>query len=270
MRQSRLGIIILTSLIGLMVVAGSIIDETTVDHSPDEKSRFEIKVTPLSNPATLASLGSRVVKGADGIVRMTWMEKVGKGSAQVLLSEYSKDGWTTPIGVFTGDLFVNWADFPSVAALENGALAVHWLQHNADGYGIRLARSSGKNLPFGPAQWLHDAEVGQEFGFASIMPQGGVFRAIWLDGRNLASQGEMQLRARTFSAQGSLGAEEIIDARVCECCTTAATVTGKGQLLCSYRGRTRSDVRDILVARHNEHGWSRPEVAHADDWVVPG
>lgn len=65
------------------------------------------------------------------------------------------------------------------------------------------------------------------------------------------------------------GPEEVLDARVCECCQTAAAMTKEGPVVV-YRGRSPEEIRDIRIVRRAGQSWASPSRVHADEWIVPG
>ena len=95
---------------------------------------------PTKIGAQEASLTSK-----DGILYMAWMEKVNT-QTKVMFSMKTANGWSKPAPVHIGyDLFVNWADFPSIAIFSDKTIAVHWLQKTGKSgfdYQINIALSS--------------------------------------------------------------------------------------------------------------------------------
>src|SRR5436305_1957254 len=61
-----------------------------------------------------------------------------------------------------------------------------------------------------------------------------------------------------MSTSGALSAEAVVDARVCDCCQTAMTMTSRGPIVV-YRDRSANEVRDIAIA---------PPIANAHDVLV--
>ncbi|MCH8854177.1 MAG: exo-alpha-sialidase, partial [Planctomycetes bacterium] len=189
-------------------------------------------------------------------------------------------GWSGARTIARGqDWFVNWADFPSMAALADGTLAAHWLAKSGpDTYAydvnIAISRDGGESWsdPIVP----HRDGVRTEHGFVSMVPltprQWGLF---WLDGREMvgeghAAGGDMALRYTTLDADGTLGPEQVVDARVCECCQTDAVRTAAGDVIVVYRDRSALEVRDISIARLSGGEISEPKILHADNWVIKG
>jgi len=79
----------------------------------------------------------------------------------------------------------------------------------------------------------------------------------------------MTLRATTLAASGALGADVLVDDRVCDCCPTTAVRTARGVLV-AYRDRSATEVRDISVARFEGGAWKPGGSVHADGWQIPG
>lgn len=177
------------------------------------------------------------------------------------------------------DLFVNWADFPSVVEVPGGGWVAHWLQRGGHGtydYGIRVATSPDEGVSWGEPWIPHEDRSPTEHGFATLWPVGeGRLAAVWLDGRKYVdgthgpATEEMTLRAREMDSRGRLAAEWELDARVCDCCQTDVAVTAAGPVVV-YRDRSLEEVRDIHVVRREEDGWSEPRPVHRDGWVIPG
>ncbi|HLM54532.1 MAG TPA: hypothetical protein VK422_00290, partial [Pyrinomonadaceae bacterium] len=105
--------------------------------------------------------------------------------------------------------------------------------------------------------------------------------AVWLDGREMKQSagdghgeghghGSMTLRYAAVSRDGRLTSEQLLDARVCECCQTSTATTAEGTLVV-YRDRSDKEVRDIYYTRLSRDGrWSEPRAVHADGWRLEG
>jgi hypothetical protein len=165
---------------------------------------------------------------------------------------------------------VNWADFPSVAALADGTLFAHWLEKSGAStyaYEVRLARSADEGRTWSEALVPHVDRSAVEHGFVSMADDGGGRMAlVWLDGRN---PGGTALLSTRVGASGTAGAEAPVDDRVCDCCQTALVRT-PGGLLAAYRDRSASEVRDIAVSRQEAGSWTAPVVVAADGWKIDG
>ena len=213
----------------------------------------------------------------DGGILMSWLEPSAEGQA-LRYSVLTGHAWGPVRTVVSrADLFVNWADFPSVIRLSDGSLVAHWLQRTGPdtyAYGVRLSRSADDGESWSDPVTPHADQTQTEHGFVSLSPgpAAGSVRAVWLDGRNYADPDAdpafMTLRHAEIEADGSLRAELELDPRTCDCCQTSTAVTESG-IVVAYRGRTRDEIRDTRVVRSREQGWSKPSVVHADGWVIP-
>ena len=122
----------------------------------------------------------------------------------------------------------------------------------------------------GPA---HDDGTQTEHGFVSLVPEAGGVRAFWLDGRAMAvthSPGDQDpgaMTVRTALIGASVGPGTMLDARVCECCSTSAAVTDDGSVIV-YRDRGPDEVRDISIVRRVGDAWSQPKSVHDDGWLI--
>jgi hypothetical protein len=230
--------------------------------------------TIVENPAGPGSMAPNLTVGLDGVVYLSWVEPQGAGHA-MRFSKWQDGRWTEPKTIAAGERwFVNWADFPSMAALRDGTLAAHWLVRSGEAsyaYDVTLALSRDNGDTWSEPFTPHRDGTATEHGFVSLVPaRDGHFDVIWLDGRKMAESppGAMTLRYAALGANGSLQAEAEVDPRVCDCCSTDALRTNAGALLVAYRDRTASEVRDISVSLLRESGWSQPQAVHADGWEI--
>src|SRR5229473_2374086 len=145
-----------------------------------------------------------------------------------------------------------------MAVLSDGTLAAHWFVKPAgvgpesEAYDINLAFSKDGGATWSKPIMPHRDGKKRQHGFVSLTPTSdGKLAAIWLDGRNMASEeeGDMALMFTTIASNGTLGPEAQIDNRACECCKTSMTATADG-LLAVYRDRSDKEIRDISVARY--------------------
>lgn len=244
------------------------------------QSLEEIK-TPSATGAEAPSLAIM----PDGRVLMSWIETDGPVHAAVRTAILDGSDWSQPITVVQGDdLFINYADFPSVAALPDGTLAINWLRMNGDSYfaydtNISLSQDNGATWSAGIVPHRDGTE--QQHGFVSMVPDGsGGIMAMWLDGRNHDtgnSQGAaetagdaMQLRATALAANGELSEEVLLDDRTCTCCQTTAVALDDGTVLLAYRDRTENEIRDISMVRRVDGVWSEPVGISGDGWEISG
>ena len=233
-----------------------------------------LTVHDLSLPAAKGSRYPFVTKGGDGKMYVCWLEPGPAKTFRLRFSVYENAEFRKPRTIAQGtDWFINWADFPSIAALADGTLAAHWLARNGKGtyaYGIRIATSTDGGQSWSAPFWLHDDRSSTEHGFVSMLPQSdGHFLAIWLDGRDMKSTGNTQLWTRRFDARGTLSEELRLDERVCSCCQTSMAQIGS-RVLAVYRDRDSDEIRDISKVGWDGKRWSQPREVHVDRWKIPG
>jgi len=236
----------------------------------------------IPSPAGPAS-GQPHLASAGADVYLSWLERAEGEAPALRFARWNGQEWSQARSIASGEnLFVNWADFPSLLAMEDGTLVAHWLEKREGGpyaYDVKIARSADRGATFGAPVSPHRDGVATEHGFVSLVDLGpGRFVAVWLDGRKIRTEklpggeehleGEMQLLASTFE-NGSFGPEVVLDPRVCDCCQTAAAAIGD-EVLVAYRDRSPSEVRDISFVRGVAGGWSPPAAVHADGWTIHG
>ncbi len=244
-------------------------------------TEIELPVVPGAREPSLFAMN-------DGRILVSWTEPadepVNKGFA-VKTAIGDETGWADPKTVVVSDnLFVNWADYPSVAAFGDGTLAVHWLMENGPSsytYDVNIALSSDNGNTWGNAIVPHRDGTRRQHGFATLLPVArDRMMVIWLDLRAYdinasgaaydAFTNAAQLRTTTIGSGESLSDDTLLDVRTCTCCQTTATVTQNGIVLVAYRDRTAEEVRDISLVRLVDGIWSEPATIHADGWEISG
>lgn len=243
---------------------------------------WPLTIAAIPSPASAESGQPQLSASERGVI-LSWIERSGATATlrfARLLEGTGENGmhWADARTVASGsDWFVNWADVPSVVQIEGGALAAHWLQKSGSStyaYDVRLSLSTDDGKTWTPSFTPHHDGTQTEHGFASLfpMPAGGL-GLVWLDGRAMAGGhgghgGDMSLRFTSFDRPGNQASETAVDARVCECCPTAAAVTAGG-VIAAYRDRSADEVRDIHVTRLENGTWTEPVPVHADGWRIP-
>jgi hypothetical protein len=234
---------------------------------------------PVATPAGANSAQPQLSVSKRGAL-LSWIERSGDLAA-LKYSERTAAGWTPAITVASGrDWFVNWADVPSVLRLPSGALVAHWLQKSAAStysYDVRLSYSRDDGKTWSPSFLPHHDGTPTEHGFASLFPLGDGFGLVWLDGRAMKSDegakggehggGAMSVRFARFDGNFKQLEETAVDAKVCECCPTAAAVTAEG-VITAYRNRSDDEIRDNYVARLVNGKWSTPQAVFHDNWKI--
>jgi len=185
-------------------------------------------------------------------------------------------GWSRPHRVALGERwFVNWADVPSVVPLSADVWAAHWLVRTAgDPYAydalVAVSRDGGRTWPAGKP--IHSDGTATEHGFVSLYPLDEGVGAVWLDGRNLASDpaGATQLFNGVIArTDGNVRQEQPVDGRVCDCCHTDVAVTDDGPVVV-YRDRSPEEIRDIAVSRWQSDGFEPGRPVALDGWQISG
>jgi hypothetical protein len=227
--------------------------------------------TSIPNPAPPNSAEPNLAVGPDGIY-LSWLERRGQDRHALRFARWDGAGWSEPGQVMErAGLFVNWADFPSLAILDDGTMAAHWLEKSGPSpyeYDVRMALSRD-----GGRSWSddvvphHQSGVLAEHGFVSLFPADGGVGVVWLDGRETVHGHPMTLRFTSVSPHGETGDEVLLDAHVCDCCQTSVATAASG-LVVVYRGRSDDEVRDILVTRRVDGEWTTPRTVHDDGWVI--
>ena len=238
-------------------------------------------VLEIVTPVGINAMEPALVGIENGGMVMSWTEPDGEGFA-VKTATLQDGNWSTPVTATTSkNLFVNWADFPTIAAFSDGTLAVSWLQQSAQisySYDINIVLSSDSGQTWGSPIQPHDDQSMQQHGFLTLLPTAqDKMLAVWLDAREYNSQdfggsfnNAVQLRSTIIGKDGTLGSDTPLDLRACSCCQTSASITGDGTVLIAYRDRTADEIRDISIVRRYNGVWSDPVNIHADGWEISG
>jgi hypothetical protein len=252
----------------------------------DGTSRLVAVDSMAQPPAGKGAAEPFVARTPAGEIVLSWLEKMPDSSVSFRMSTLSVGGtWSAPREVVRRrDLFVNWADFPSVVALADGRLLAHWLQRNGSGkyaYDVRLAQSSNAGETWASSVLPHEAGVQAEHGFVTILPRAdSTADVVFLNGSpkpespaSHASEAEhgppMKLAFARWDARGSVVPATTLDQRVCDCCQTAAAVTAQGPIV-AYRDRSEAETRDISVLRRVAGKWTESVPLHRDNWTIDG
>ena len=237
----------------------------------------------IENPAGVGARLPRLSAFPGGGVLMSWVEPHTDGHV-LKFAMRQDDQWVRQGEVARGaDWFLNWADFPSVVALDESFWAAHWLVKHPGGgsyeYDIALSLSTDAGTTWSAPQPPHRDGLAAEHGFATIFPVDGEAGIIWLDGREYVKKngdkgdpdksGNFALRYTQIHRDGTMGPERIMDNNTCTCCGTTVAVTDLGPIA-SWRGRTDGEIRDHAVSRWRHDHWSDPIPLGAEEWMIAG
>jgi len=233
-------------------------------------------VSPWPLPAGTPSSQPQLATRGDTVF-LSWIEPRGEGHVLRHAAD-AGTGFGEGRDIAAGERwFVNWADFPALAALPDGGLAAHVLVKRSAApyaYDVHLVRSRD-GVEWSTPRRVHDDGAETEHGFAALWPAGSGVGIAWLDGRATAGGGHgghhgggaMTLRAARFVDEAKTD-EQVIDASTCDCCQTDVALAARGPVLV-YRDRTGDEIRDIAIVRHRDGHWTEPAVVHADGWKMP-
>ncbi len=240
---------------------------------------------PVVSPAAAGSAEPHLTVAPDGRVWLSWLERRARGGHALRGARLEGTRWSRPFTIAEGDsFFANWADFPTLLPRGGDHLTAHYLWKTAEetyAYDVRLVQSTDGGRTWSPPVVPHRDGTPTEHGFVSLIPSPGGTRVVWLDGRNAVRDSaghtlhgeegaaEMTLRTAVLGADGSLADETLLDARVCDCCQTAAVATGQGALV-AFRDRSPEEIRDIALVRLADGRWMDPYPLHADGWKIAG
>ena len=241
-------------------------------------------IEKIASPARPASGEPNLFTAKDGRIFLSWIERVEGNGHALRLSIREKDGWSDPKTIAEGkDWFVNWADFPSIAVLNDGSLAAHWLAKSGKGkyaYDVNISFSKDGGDTWSEPIVPHRDGTPTEHGFVSLLPwEGNRLFAAWLDGRKFstsdghggenAMKNEMTIRSAAIDQDGNLHDETELDSRICDCCQTSAVLTSDGAIV-AYRDRSEKEIRDISIVRFENGKWTGPQTVHNDGWEIAG
>lgn len=239
---------------------------------------------PSWTPGT-GSAQPSVTSAGDGQFALTWQQRAGEqGALRVAVFAASAAQPARVSDVASGkNWFLNWADFPSLAVLDNGDWVTFTLRKSAGStyaYDIHLQRSLDAGRTWLPSVVVNRDGQSVQHGFVSLLPDGeDRVLLVWLDGREGATdahahhgdheEGRMTLRAAVVGRNGVSMEEARLDADTCSCCQTDMVRRGRSVAVV-YRDHAEG-VRDIAMLRRDAAGaWQHPSTVYADQWRMPG
>lgn len=278
----RLSVLIVTALTIALLGCTNETKKSDSRPEPPAATKAAPAIEEISSPAGAGAAEPFLSATSDSLL-LSWLEPLTNSDRVALRFARFRDGQWSPTQTIVerNDLFVNWADFPSIVEDTDGVLFAHWLQKSSSGtysYDVWMVTSTdGKT--WGKPFLLNRDGTNTEHGFVTLaaLPESGV-GATWLDGRKMSandgheqaghdSGGDMTIRYATVSANGEIAEDTEVDNRACECCTTGMTMTSSGPVIV-YRDRSADEVRDISYVAKTADGWTKPARVHADEWKI--
>jgi hypothetical protein len=126
-------ILIRAALVTLLAAPGS--PQGPAETVAEPLPRAEELAVPCAPGARFPDLA----EGLDGALYLCWTEPAGEEddlerAHRLAVARLGEEGWERLADAAGGpDWFVNWADFPTVAALADGTLAAHVLVRSGEG-----------------------------------------------------------------------------------------------------------------------------------------
>ena len=234
---------------------------------------------PTAEPLALPSGPAAITPSlawSGGTLHYLWQEPEDAGGEvwRALYAHRREGAWSAPVELARGvDLMASWADFPGLTVAPDGALVAHWLRSTPDAYEPVWARSTDGGATWASLSSPFPAGLPGERGFVSYAAEATGLRVFWLDGRDAGEHhghGAGATALRTATLTGAVfSPEQVIDARVCDCCATdAVTLGGAPRVL--YRDRDEAERRDISSARWTGESWSAGSPLGAEGWRIEG
>jgi hypothetical protein len=265
------------SLCAVLIAVAALLPAATAPQPAPPDGDLAMTVEPLASPAG-ANSAEPAMTTERGRTILSWVELAGTHTS-LKFAERTGSGWTDVQTAASGDNFmVNSSDVPWLRRLADNSLVAAWLETDGpdpEAYTLQLSWSKDEGRTWSRPIKPHRDRVQTQHGFASLFQvRGAGLGLVWLDGRAIAPDapegaGNMALRAATFDAAGTPLKEVVVDARVCECCPTAAAQTADGVIV-AYRNRSAGEVRDIYVSRFVNGRWTPPVAVHHDGWMIEG
>ena len=249
--------------------------ESANSPEPARESPLSISLQRVPVPAQGESGQAHATVSSRGAL-VSWLERKD-AAATLKFSEITAGTWTTPRTIAASERwFVSDADPPTVMRMSDGTLVAAIypvIDVRLEAYDLRLMYSGDDGRTWSAPLSPHHDDTKTQHGFASLfeMPDRAL-GVVWLDGRDQELNttdplgGSMDVYFTSFDMRWKQAKESSINRGVCECCQTAAVMTGDGPLV-AFRDRTEKEIRDIHVTRLEAGAWTDAAV-HKDNWQI--
>ena len=258
-------------------------------------ARVESVIFAANSPAGKGAMAPRLSMAGQRLY-MTWLEPDEPAQASSVDGLWhlkwarwlpERQTWTPAATIYSStQLFLNWADAPSMIALSDTEFYAHWLEKNRPdtpyAYDIQLAHSvdGGDHWQtlgrIDKAQGEHQQSYDGFLTFLPAGPAGNDARAFWISARAdesskvdapEATKPRMTLQTTLLGGGESIALE--LDGDICSCCTTTAVQSGTGPIV-FYRDHTPEQIRDMYSVRQQQGQWLPPKPVHNDGWEIHG
>lgn len=235
-------------------------------------------------PATKQSGMPYLATSPNGTIYLSFLDFLGSEGHALRVARWTGSGWSAPETVAQGkNWFVNWADFPSIAALPDGSMLAHWLARPAGGgrygYGIHVAKRGKDGQGWREIHGMNLDGKEDYAGFLTFIPNspGAIYLAPPAAAKpgahhhdGAAEEGHRKTVRFVSFGPDSMAAKDLeLDSDACSCCQTAIGRTRDGYLA-AYRDHSAGEIRDISVVRYHNGTWTQPRTLHADGWKING
>lgn len=170
-------------------------------------------------------------------------ERFPLSALRVVTSSDDGKTWTAPVTVTDGEVFGSHS-FHALHAAADGSLYVSWLGKPPEDRSGDRKEAAKAPVTMAGMSGMPGMDHGAHSASASWIARS-------TDG------------GKTWSPRVRVDMGE-----ACPCCRTGLATTKDGTLYMSWRHVYPGSIRDIVVARSNDHGttWSEPVRVHVDDW----
>lgn len=190
------------------------------------------------SPPKLAYAPSGELVAVYVVGRVTPGERFPLSALRVVTSNDEGKTWSAPVTVTDGEIFGSHS-FHALHAAPDGSLYVAW-----------LGKPPGDNTPDAKMASMPDMP-----GMSGMSHGMHASSASWV---TRSTDG-----GKTWSPRVRVDMGE-----ACPCCRTGLATSKDGALYMSWRHVYPGNIRDIVVARSDDHGatWTAPVRVHTDDW----
>ncbi len=231
----------------------------------------------IASPAGSRSLAPQFARDESGRLVLSWVTRVDSTRTLFAHAWWTGQAWSAPLPIVeNARIIANWADVPSLCLVSDSLVAAEWSEsapRGEENSNVRVAVSRDAGRTWSRVVTPHRDREPAEHAFGALAPlpdhRVGV---VWLDGRARVSdpeRGATALRFTIVDASGSLGSDDVLDPRVCDCCPLTLLSVSTNPVV-FYRDRSDDEVRDIHAIGRNMFGQWTARAVHDDGWTITG